>query len=202
MGMRVIVFCSLAFSYDVSAIEINIYSQIILIHALHQGIFNNPRSTMANDLQQSNETNANELSQLVVFSLGSEEFGVDIMKVQEIIRLPDITRIPRSPEHIKGVINLRGKIIVVMDLDKRFGLPSNGLTEESRIIVTDIEGTVVGMVVDSVSEVIRLQTANIDAAPEIITQSINAGYLKGVGKLDDRLLILLDLGNIINETAM
>ncbi|WP_342304796.1 chemotaxis protein CheW [Methanolobus sp. ZRKC5] len=143
-----------------------------------------------------------DLHQLVVFSLGLEEFGVDIMQVQEIIRMPEITRIPRSPDYVKGVINLRGKIIVVMDLDKRFGMSQKDMTDESRVVVVDIEGTVIGLVVDSVSEVIRLQGSNIDQTPEIITQKINAEYLKGVGKLEDRLLILLDLENILSETAM
>ncbi|MDY0387122.1 MAG: chemotaxis protein CheW [Methanolobus sp.] len=142
------------------------------------------------------------LHQLVVFSLGVEEFAVNIMQVQEIIRMPEITRIPRSPDYVKGVINLRGKIIVVMDLDKRFGMSQKNITDESRVVVVDIEGTVIGLVVDSVSEVIRLQGSNIDQTPEIITQSINAEYLKGVGKLEDRLLILLNLENIISETSM
>jgi purine-binding chemotaxis protein CheW len=123
------------------------------------------------------------------------------MQVQEIIRMPDITRIPRSPEYVKGVINLRGKIIVVMDLDKRFGMNETEMTEESRIVVVDINGTIIGLVVDSVSEVIRLKGSNIEHTPEIITQKINADYLKGVGKMDDRLLILLNLENIITETA-
>ncbi|WP_256623144.1 chemotaxis protein CheW [Methanolobus chelungpuianus] len=156
---------------------------------------------MANHMQQYQEKTPNDLLQLVIFNLGTEEFGIDIMKVQEIIRLPDITRIPKSPDYIKGVINLRGKIIVVMDLDKRFGLPSKEITEESRIIVADVDGSIVGMVVDSVSEVIRLMASSVDPTPEIITHSINASYLRGVGKIDDRLLILLNLENIINETA-
>ncbi|WP_406657513.1 chemotaxis protein CheW [Methanolobus sp. ZRKC2] len=156
---------------------------------------------MENETDTFQGHNSDELIQLVIFNLGLEEFGVDIMKVQEIIRLPEITRIPKSPDYIKGVINLRGKIIVVMDLDQRFGLPSKEITEESRIVVVDIEGTIVGMVVDSVSEVIRLVSSNVDPTPEIITQKINADYLKGVGKMDDRLLILLNLENIVSETA-
>lgn len=157
---------------------------------------------MENDVSKfQGHVNSDELLQLVIFNLGIEEFGVDIMKVQEIIRLPEITRIPKSPDYIKGVINLRGKIIVVMDLDKRFGMATKEMTDESRIIVVDIEGTIIGMVVDSVSEVIRLLAKNVDPTPEIITHKINANYLKGVGKMDDRLLILLDLENIINETA-
>lgn len=142
-----------------------------------------------------------DLNQLVVFNLGVEEFGINIMQVQEIIRMPDITRIPRSPDYIKGVVNLRGKIIVVMDLDKRFGMPEQEITDESRIVVVDIEGTVVGLVVDAVSEVIRLKGSSIEQTPEIISQKINAEYLKGVGKLDERLLILLNLENIVGDSA-
>ncbi|WP_319507783.1 chemotaxis protein CheW [uncultured Methanolobus sp.] len=157
---------------------------------------------MANVNERFQDNIDEDLHQLVIFNLGLEEFGVNIMQVQEIIRMPEITRIPRSPDYVKGVINLRGKIIVVMDLDKRFGMPQKERTDESRVVVVDIEGTVIGLVVDSVSEVIRLQGSSIEQTPEIISQKINAEFLKGVGKLEDRLLILLDLQNIINESAM
>ncbi|TQD25667.1 chemotaxis protein CheW [Methanolobus vulcani] len=156
---------------------------------------------MANVTESYTDNIDEDLNQLVIFNLGVEEFGVNIMQVQEIIRMPDITRIPRAPEYVKGVINLRGKIIVVMDLDRRFGMQETEMTDESRIVVVDIEGTIVGLVVDSVSEVIRLKGSNIEQTPEIITQKINAEYLKGVGKMDDRLLILLNLENILTETA-
>jgi purine-binding chemotaxis protein CheW len=156
---------------------------------------------MTNVTESYTENIDDDLHQLVIFNLGVEEFGVNIMQVQEIIRMPDITRIPRSPEYVKGVINLRGKIIVVMDLDRRFGMNETEMTDESRIVVVDINGTIIGLVVDSVSEVIRLKGSNIEQTPEIITQKINAEYLKGVGKMEDRLLILLNLENIITETA-
>lgn len=156
---------------------------------------------MTNVTESYTENIDDDLHQLVIFNLGVEEFGVNIMQVQEIIRMPDITRIPRSPEYVKGVINLRGKIIVVMDLDRRFGMNETEMTDDSRIVVVDINGTIIGLVVDSVSEVIRLKGSNIEQTPEIITQKINAEYLKGVGKMEDRLLILLNLENIITETA-
>jgi purine-binding chemotaxis protein CheW len=156
---------------------------------------------MTDESTQLQVSNSDDLLQLVIFKLGTEEFGINIMQVQEIIRIPEITRIPRSPDYIKGVINLRGKIIVVMNLDSRFHMSSNVLTDESRIIVVDIEGNTVGIVVDSVSEVIRMDGANVDPTPEIISQTINAEYLKGVGKIDDRMLILLDLENVLSETA-
>ena len=146
-----------------------------------------------------NEEGSEDLIQLVVFQLGGEEFGVDIMQVQEIIRIPETTRIPRSPDYIKGVINLRGRIIVVINLDTRFGMDSKEIDDNSRIIVVEVGETVMGMVVNSVSEVIRLSTSNVEPAPDMITSKINADYIKGVGKLDDRLLILLDLEKVLSE---
>lgn len=157
---------------------------------------------MTQDISLHNEESADDLLQLVIFQLGGEEFGVEIMQVQEIIRMPDITRIPQSPEFVEGVINLRGKIIVVINLDTRFGLDLKELDENSRIIIVEVGETVVGMIVDSVSEVLRLPTTNVEPAPEIIKAKIHADYLKGVGKLDDRLLILLDLEKVLSEEEM
>lgn len=142
---------------------------------------------------------SDELLQLVAFQLGGEDFGVDIMQVQEIIRMPEITRIPQSPDYVGGVINLRGKIIVVINLAMRFSLDSKELDDDSRIIVVEVDNHVLGMVVDSVSEVLRLPSADVEPAPEVIKAKINADYLKGVGKLSDRLLILLDLEKVLTE---
>ena len=151
-------------------------------------------STLLDDAQASDD-----LLQLVVFQLGGEEFGVEIMQVQEIIRMPDITRIPQSPDYVEGVINLRGKIIVVVNLDTKFDLHSKELDDDSRIVIVEVSSNVIGMIVDSVSEVMRLSASNVEPAPDIISTKIQADYLKGVGKLDDRLLILLDLERVLNE---
>jgi len=148
------------------------------------------------------EESAEDFLQLVIFQLAGEEFGVEIMQVQEIIRMPDITRIPQSPEYVGGVINLRGKIIVVINLDTRFGLEAKELDEDSRIIIVEVGENVVGMVVDSVSEVLQIPAANVDPAPEIISAKIQADYLRGVGKLDDRLLILLNLEKVLSAEEM
>ncbi|WP_319506955.1 chemotaxis protein CheW [uncultured Methanolobus sp.] len=153
---------------------------------------------MADDLK-SETTSVGELLQMVVFQLGGEEFGVEIMKVQEIIRMPEITKIPQSPEYVEGVINLRGKIIVVINLDKRFNLRSKEVDEHSRIIVVEIGNNVVGMIVDSVNEVLRIPASNIDPAPELVTSSVSKEYITGVGKMDNRLLILLDLAKVLNK---
>ena len=157
---------------------------------------------MSEDVSIRDTESADDLLQLVIFQLGGEEFGVEIMQVQEIIRMPEITRIPQSPEYVEGVINLRGKIIVVISLDTRFGLNSKELDDDSRIIIVEVGDNVVGMVVDSVSEVLRLASSNVEPAPEIISTKIQADYLKGVGKLDDRLLILLDLERVLSDEEL
>ncbi|WP_406657932.1 chemotaxis protein CheW [Methanolobus sp. ZRKC2] len=148
-------------------------------------------------------TNVSEdLLQLVIFQLGGEEFGVEIVKVQEIIRMPEITHIPQSPDFVEGVINLRGKIIVVVNLDKRFNLNSKEVDEDSRIIVVEIGNNVVGMIVDAVNEVLRIPSSSVEPAPDLILSQISRDYLKGVGKVDDRLLIMLDLAKVLTVEEM
>lgn len=135
--------------------------------------------------------------QLVVFSLGKEEFGVDISEVREIIRFESITKIPNTADFISGVINLRGGIIVVIDLASKLGLPSKEQDNNTRIIVIETEDNTVGMIVDSATEVLRLSGENIKPAPSVITKKINSDYLEGVGVIGERLLILLDLAKVL-----
>jgi len=138
-----------------------------------------------------------QLLQLVSFHVGSEEFGVDILGVQEIIRMVEITRVPNAPDYVMGVINLRGKVIPVIDLRQRLNLEPRDYDKNTRIIVVDVGGNIVGMVVDSVSEVLRLPSECIEPPPEIIA-AVNSDFVKGVAKLEDRLLIFLDLNMVIN----
>jgi purine-binding chemotaxis protein CheW len=140
--------------------------------------------------------NAGEL-QLVSFNIGSEEFGVDILKVQEINRMVEITKVPQAPHYVEGVINLRGKVIPIIDLRKRFNLEAKVYDKNTRIVVVDISGNIMGMIVDAVSEVLRLQSSTIENPPEIVT-GVNAEYIKGVAKLEDRLLIFLDLSKVVD----
>ncbi|MBI5893002.1 MAG: chemotaxis protein CheW [Deltaproteobacteria bacterium] len=135
--------------------------------------------------------------QLVTFKIGKEEFSVDILKVQEIIRTMEITRVPRSPEFVEGVINLRGKVIPVIDLRKRFGLSKIEHGHDTRIIVVESTGRTVGMVVDSVSEVLRLDASTVEPPPEIVG-GVDSEYIDGVGKLEDRLIILLNLDKVLS----
>ncbi len=137
-------------------------------------------------------------AQLVVFSINAEEFGVEIKNVQEIIRMTKITEIPRAPSYVKGIINLRGRIIVVISLNVIMGMPGREHNADTRIIVADVDGTIMGFIVDSVSEVIRISQSNIEDAPSVITNKIHTEYLKGVGKIDGRLLILLNLGKMLS----
>lgn len=136
--------------------------------------------------------------QLVTFNLGKEEFAVPILQIQEINRLVDITRVPKSPEFVEGVINLRGKVIPIIDLRKRFGLPQAELGKYARIVVVNMEGRMVGLIVDSVSEVLRLSEDAIEPAPPVVA-GIDSEYIRGLGKLDGRLLILLDLSKILTK---
>ncbi len=143
---------------------------------------------------QSNEA----IYQLVSFVIENEEFGVDILKVQEIIRTVEITRVPKSPEFVEGVINLRGKIVPVIDLRKRFGIARKDRDNETRIVVVDLVDKVVGFLVDKVKEVIRVEKSIIEPPPELTT-SVSTNYITGVAKLQDRLLILLDLDRVLSS---
>ena len=134
--------------------------------------------------------------QLVVFKLGREEYGVSILQVQEIKRITEITRVPHSPDYIKGVMNLRGSILPVIDLKKRLNLPPAEYTDDTRIIITKVEDIVVGMIVDAVSEVTTIDQNNIEP-PQAVVGGIAADYISGVGKLENRLLILLNADAII-----
>lgn len=137
---------------------------------------------------------------LVGFRVGSEEFGLDILGVQEIIRLQQLTRVPNSPRSVDGVMNLRGRIIPVIALRKRFGLEQACVGKDARIVVVDIQGTVLGFIVDSVSEVLRIPADTIEEPPRLSRS--DREYVTGVGKLEDRLVLLLDPARLIAGEEM
>src|ERR671937_2891305 len=137
-----------------------------------------------------------EEQQLVVFQLGAELYGVEISRVHEIIRLQSVTKVPRAPSFVEGVINLRGKVIPVVDLRRRFGLPNADHTRASRIVVVELGDQVVGIVVDGVSEVLRVNTATVEP-PSPVVAGIDSEYLHGIAKLPERLVILLDLDRVL-----
>ncbi|MEE2842558.1 MAG: chemotaxis protein CheW [Chloroflexota bacterium] len=137
--------------------------------------------------------------QVVVFDLNEEAHGVDISQVREIIRMEEITRVPRAPEFVEGVINLRGKVNPVVDLRARFSMPSTERTDEHGIVVVDVDGQDIGMVVDAVTEVSRTPSDSIEPPSSVITTD-DSEYLTGIVKTDDKLIILLDIAKVISES--
>lgn len=144
------------------------------------------------------KSRVNEQRQLVVFHLAGETYAVDIHQVREIIRVPQITKVPRTPEFVEGVINLRGNVIPVLDLRKRFGLGEGDDTSARRIIVVEMEERTIGMVVDAVSEVLRIDETLIDPPSPYIV-SVNSLYIEGIAKLDEELVILLHLDKVLSD---
>lgn len=147
------------------------------------------------------ESKTAEEIQLVVFSLGREEFAVEVTQVREIMRMEEITRMPKTPSFVEGIINLRGQIIAVIDLGKQLNMESASKSAETRIIVVEAEDVKVGMIVDSVSEVLRVSAEAVEPSPTIATE-ISAAYLQGVVKQDNRLIILLDLTRVLSLQEM
>ncbi len=146
-------------------------------------------------------TEVHGTTQLVSFTLAKELYGIEITKIREIILITDITRIPETPDFLKGLINLRSMVIPVIDLRVRFGMPEGEVTDESRIIVLQACGKTIGIMVDAVSEVLRVKHEQISPPPPTLAGS-GRDYLSGLVKLDDTLLILLDIDKIFNEEEM
>jgi len=140
-----------------------------------------------------------EILQLVTFALGNEEYAVDILKVQEINRMTEIARVPNAPPFVEGVINLRGKVIPVISLRQRFGLSETVSDEKSRIMIMDIQGITIGVVVDAVSEVLRIPASTVDEAPQVASD-ISTEFIQGIAKLEDRLIILIDMDRLIEKS--
>lgn len=141
---------------------------------------------------------SDQFEQLIVFQLADEYYGVDIGAVNTIIRMQEITAVPRTPTFVEGVINLRGSIIPVIDLRKRFALPISEVTKASRIVVVESNGIMIGMVVDEVVETLKISIDSIEP-PSPVISSVDAQYLRGIGKQGDRLVILLDLNLILSS---
>jgi len=134
--------------------------------------------------------------QMVVFRLANEYYGVDIFSVASIIEKQEIIAVPRSPEYVEGVTNLRGMVLPVIDLRKRFGLEQGEETKETRIIVVELGDLTVGMTVDAVSQVLRIEEDEIEPPSPIVT-TIDSAFIVGIAKTDDRLIIALDLQKVL-----
>jgi len=136
--------------------------------------------------------------QLVIFELGSEIFGIDIASVEGINKMLDITKVPQAPSYVEGITNLRGSILPVIDLQKRFGLEIQERNNETRIVVANVAGVKIGMIVTAVSEVLTIDDSVIEPPPPMVS-NINSEFIVGVAKIDKRLVILLDLAKVLSK---
>lgn len=136
--------------------------------------------------------------QLVIFELGSENFGIDIASVEGINKMLDITKVPQAPSYVEGITNLRGSILPVIDLQKRFGLEIQERNNETRIVVANVAGVKIGMIVTAVSEVLTIDDSVIEPPPPMVS-NINSEFIVGVAKIDKRLVILLDLAKVLSK---
>lgn len=136
--------------------------------------------------------------QWVTFKLQEETYGINVMQVQEVLRYTEIAAVPGSPDYVVGIINLRGNVVTVIDTRTRFGLESAEVTDNSRIVIIEAEKQVIGILVDSVAEVVYLKQSDIDSAPNVGTDE-SARFIQGVSNRDDELLILVDLNKLLSE---
>ncbi|RII31491.1 MAG: chemotaxis protein CheW [Geobacter sp.] len=155
---------------------------------------------MSNALVPMKDTEGSgELIQLVSFNLDQEEYGVEVLKVREIIRMNTITHMPNTPHYVEGIINLRGKVIPIISMRKRFGLMESDNDSHTRIMIMDIGGELMGFIVDSVSEVIRISGTEIQPSPSVAGGGIDQDCIAGVINMSERLLVLLDLDRMFSQ---
>jgi purine-binding chemotaxis protein CheW len=145
---------------------------------------------------------AADMLQFVTFNLAGQKYAIDILKVQEINNLRDITPIPNSPSYMEGAINLRGKVIPVLNLRRRLHLQNQELTNLSKIIIIDIKGLILGMIVDSVSDVLRIPADVVEHAPPVASSSIRSELIRGIAKLTDMLVIILDIDELLDSNEI
>ena len=139
-----------------------------------------------------------EVLQWVTYRLGEETYGINVMQVQEVLRYTEIAPVPGAPDYVLGIINLRGNVVTVIDTRSRFGLPPTETTDNTRIVIIESDEQVVGILVDSVAEVVYLKTSEIDVAPNVGTEEI-AKFIQGVSNRDGELLILVDLNKLLTD---
>ncbi|SDK46157.1 chemotaxis protein CheW [Natronincola ferrireducens] len=137
------------------------------------------------------------INQFVIFKLDEEYYGIPINIVETIEKVTEITRLPNAPHYVKGVINLRGEVVPIIDLRKRFNMEKGELSDESRIIILSLEEMIIGMLVDSSSEVLTIEQNDIDNSSNLIG-SFEEDYIKGIGKAGDRMIIILDIIKVIS----
>lgn len=144
------------------------------------------------------ENNDDSIIQWVTFHLENEKYGIKVMQVQEVLRMTEIAPVPGAPHYVLGIINLRGNVVTVIDTRRRFGLPDAESDDETRIVIIEADNNVVGILVDSVAEVVDLKTSEIETAPNVGNDE-SSKYIQGVSSRDDELLILVDVNKLLSD---
>lgn len=142
-----------------------------------------------------------DIRQFGTFTLDEQYFGVNILRMREIIRPPDIAKVPRAADFMEGVINLRGVVIPIISLRARFGMPTRGFDKETRIINMEIDKTVVGFIVDAIGHVQRFSTSEIEPPPPVVA-SVDAEYIEGIARAEDRLCIILNVDRLVSSDTL
>jgi purine-binding chemotaxis protein CheW len=155
-------------------------------------------SLMSDDRNNNNADNKDQVLQWVTYRLGEETYGINVMQVQEVLRHTEIAPVPGAPDYVLGIINLRGNVVTVIDTRARFGLPPADVTDNTRIVIIESDEQVVGILVDSVAEVVYLKSSEIDSAPNVGTEE-SAKFIQGVSNRDGELLILVDLNKLLTD---
>ena len=153
---------------------------------------------MSDDRNNNNADNKDQVLQWVTYRLGEETYGINVMQVQEVLRHTEIAPVPGAPDYVLGIINLRGNVVTVIDTRARFGLPPADVTDNTRIVIIESDEQVVGILVDSVAEVVYLKSSEIDSAPNVGTEE-SAKFIQGVSNRDGELLILVDLNKLLTD---
>tara|TARA_B100000700_G_scaffold294374_1_gene356293 strand:- start:5904 stop:6407 length:504 start_codon:yes stop_codon:yes gene_type:complete len=148
--------------------------------------------------QQAEADSNDEVLQWVTFQLEQETYGINVMQVQEVLRYSEIAPVPGAPDYVLGIINLRGNVVTVIDTRLRFGLPENEITDNTRIVIIESDKQVIGILVDSVAEVVYLKKSEIDSAPNVGTEE-SARFIQGVSNREGELLILVDLDKMLTD---
>ncbi|SDH70900.1 purine-binding chemotaxis protein CheW [Vibrio xiamenensis] len=154
--------------------------------------------SQANEVEVRKDTSNDEVLQWVTFQLEEETYGINVMQVREVLRYTEIAPVPGAPDYVLGIINLRGNVVTVIDTRSRFGLMEGEITDNTRIIVIESEHQVIGILVDSVAEVVYLRSSEIDTTPSVGTDE-SAKFIQGVSNRDGQLLILVDLNKLLTD---
>ncbi|HIF51670.1 MAG TPA: purine-binding chemotaxis protein CheW [Thiotrichaceae bacterium] len=145
---------------------------------------------------------SDEVIQWVTFKLDSEIYGINVMQVQEVLRLPEIAPVPGAPIYVMGIINLRGNVVTVIDTRNRFGLPQKEPDDSTRIIITEVDKKVIGILVDAVAEVVNLKGSEIETTPNLGEDNESSKYIQGVHSRGDEILILIDVDKMLSESEL